>query len=728
MSDDVAVVRRPDAVWSLLFVGSGAVSLVYEVVWLRRLGLILGGTATAAAITLGAFMAGLALGAVLAPRLAPPGTSLRRALRTYAVLEVGAAVLAVAFPLLLGLVEAGTRSAPGLRMVLAAGLLLPPTVLLGATWAVLAPRLGVAGATSLYAANTTGAVLGVLASTFVLLPWLGVRATELTAAGGAVIVAVVAWTAAPPVSDIVEPEAVETPTGASTVEVLVAGGAAGLAALGLEVVWMRLASVGLGGAVQTIGVVLATFLAAVAVGAWLGRSWPRDPRRGLGGGLAALAVLALVGAWAWGQLPVMLGWTYSWAGADGLVPASALLAVVFMGGAPVASGVAFSSAVRLLRGTLGRTAGGFYAANTVGSIIGALAGGLWVLPALEVRGAVILFAVIAGLAATWVLRSGWPVVATLAVALLVPAWDAKLYAVGVHLRISDFADPSAAGIRRFADEGWELLAYDHGATGAVAVGRSLRTGNVWLSVNGKVDASTGEDMPTQRLSGVLPVAASADPAEVLVVGLASGVTVGAVLEESRVERVTVVELEPVVVAASHHFDHVNGRPLDDPRTTLLVDDARAVLLRGGPVYDVIISEPSNPWISGVSNLFTREYWAAGKARLATDGVFCQWVQLYGLGPDELRALVRTFSDVFGDVWLFETIPGSDVLLVAAPSMPEHLPMAPRLDPDGVRRLGGEGWLNTDDWPRVEFEAPRYLHRSTAGINQALIERAAQPDE
>lgn len=720
----VAPHRRPDPVWTLLFLGSGAVSLIYEVVWLRRVGLLVGGSATAAALTLGAFMGGLALGAILAPRLAPPGTPLRRAVRLYAGLEAAAALLAFGFPFALEGVAGLTLHSPSLRLVAVAVLLLLPTTLLGATWPVLAPRLGERGATGLYAANTSGAVVGVLASTFVLLPVVGVRWTEVGAALGGLVVAGVALALAPGPSELPEAEAVEESRGTSPPAISLAAAAAGCAALGLEVVWMRLASVGLGGSVQTLGIVLATFLAAVALGAWVGRSWPRNPRAGLGWGLGAMAILALGGAWAWGQLPFGVAVAYGLVGPDGLVLASAVLAALAMGGAPVASGIAFSSAVRLLRGQLGRAAGGLYAANTVGSIVGAVAGGLVILPWLEVRGAVLLFAAVAAVAGSVVIRRPWPALAALVLGLLVPAWDARLYAVGMHLRISDFADPSSAAIRRFADEGWDLLLYDHGPTGAVAVGRSRTSGNVWLSVNGKVDASTGDDMPTQILSGSLPVAMSPSPERVLVVGLASGVTAGAVLEDPRVQTLDVVELEPAIVRASHYFDHVNGRPLDDPRTRLLVDDARAVLLRGGPRYDVIISEPSNPWISGISNLFTREYWAAAKARLAEDGVFCQWVQLYGLGPDELRAIVRTYVDVFGDVWLFETIAGSDVLLIAAPGHHGALPLDPRLDPAGVRRLAGEGWLNTDDHPRIEWRAPRYLHRDTAGVNQAAIEAAA----
>jgi hypothetical protein len=151
-------------------------------------------------------------------------------------------------------------------------------------------------------------------------------------------------------------------------------------------------------------------------------------------------------------------------------------------------------------------------------------------------------------------------------------------------------------------------------------------------------------------------------------------------------------------------------------------DARAVLQRPGLAYDVIVSEPSNPWITGVSNLFTEEYWRLGKSRLAPGGVFCQWIQLYGLRPAELRSLVRTFTTVFGDAWLFETIPGADILLIAGAEPPSDLPLSPSLGPAALRILGRGGRLNTDDRPWVELAAPRAVHIATAQDNEALIRR------
>ncbi|MCO4745552.1 MAG: hypothetical protein KC912_12240 [Proteobacteria bacterium] len=715
----------------LLLLLSGAASLSYEVVWLRRLGLLLGGTQIAASVTLAAFMGGLALGGLLSERIGRGGPT--QALKTYVALEAFAALWAVCFPIGFGVVANLAPQYAGVGFVGAWVLLLPPATALGATWPILARTLPNRGAAGLYAANTTGALLGVALATFVLLPALGVRGTELAAALLGGLAAAAAWSMAREgtrewVVEALEPE-VEPVDVLPPVWMLTgAAAAAGCGAMGLELVWMRLSGVALGSSVQMVGIVLSTFLASVASGAWLGRRYPANPVQGLGVTLVAMGLLALGGALLWGQLPFAVAWTYSVVGPEGMLPASALLAALAMFGAPVASGMAWSLSVRCLGERLPEQAGRLYSANTLGSIVGSLAGGLLVVPLLEMTGAVAFFAALPTVAGAIVLRRPWVVLPAVALFAAVPSWDAKLFAVGVHLRVSDFEDPSREAVDSFAREGWELVYYDQGLTAAVAVGRSTRTGNVWLSVNGKVDASTGDDMPTQELSGILPVRMAERSERVLVVGLASGVTAGRVLDEPGVRELTVVEIEPSIVEASHFFDHVNGEPLNDPRTTLLIDDARAVLQRPGPLFDVIVSEPSNPWITGVSNLFTQEYWTLARARLADDGVFCQWVQLYGMGPDELRGLVRTFTTVFPDAYVFEPIEGSDLLLIGgSPRLSDALPLQPVLHPAQLQALGGAGWLNTDDRPRVEFRAPRYLHYETAGLNRALIEDAARAD-
>jgi spermidine synthase len=175
------------------------------------------------------------------------------------------------------------------------------------------------------------------------------------------------------------------------------------------------------------------------------------------------------------------------------------------------------------------------------------------------------------------------------------------------------------------------------------------------------------------------------------------------------------------VRGSQWFVPENGDVLADPRTELVVDDARAWLARTSRTFPAIVSEPSNPWLAGVSSLFTREYWALARTRLEPGGVFVQWLQLYSLPSDAFRGLVRTFLSVFPQAWLFETIPGSDALLVAAGSLPPDLGIEPVLGPEGLAVLAGRARLHTDDDPWVELVAPHWLHASTGDSNQQLID-------
>ena len=204
-----------------------------------------------------------------------------------------------------------------------------------------------------------------------------------------------------------------------------------------------------------------------------------------------------------------------------------------------------------------------------------------------------------------------------------------------------------------------LQFYAEGAAATIAVKRL--TGTTTLTVDGKTDASNRGDMLTQKLAAHLPLLLHDAPRQVAVIGLGSGVTVGAALTHPMTQ-VDVVELAPEVVQASWHFAAENRRALDDPRTRLVVGDGRSHLLLARRAYDVIVSEPSNPWIAGVATLFTREFFAAAGDRLAPGGVFCQWANAYNIGAGDLRAIVATFLDVFpgGAAWL---VGEHDVLLV-----------------------------------------------------------------
>lgn len=686
--------------YAALLFASGFCALCYEVLWMRRFALLFGASAIATTLTLATVFGGLGIGGLAGTRLPAD-----RPHRTYAALEVLAALWAIALPFALSALTPIVRSSDSLFVDAAVVALLagPPAVALGATLPVLArgfaSRQTLAG---LYAANTAGAVLGALAVPALLLPLLGVANSERAVAFMGLLVAGVAVMSGLERRERAEDRVLRP-------RALVAVAAAGFAAMVLEVAWTRLGAVLLGPSIHALAWVLAAFLGGIALGAGLGRRGGR-----LHVGLGVMALAALAGTYLYAQAPILLALLYDRLGPDGLGFASVALAVLTMAGAPVASGFVFARALD------GGEVGVLYGTNTLLGVVGAALAGLFLVPTLGVQGTVLVAAAVLAITASALHRRPWWILAALVLGLGMPRWAGKLYAVGVYNRVSDLGDRSAAGVRSFADSGWDLLFYEDGRTGAVAVGQSQRTGTLWLSINGKVDASTGDDMPTQVLSGQIPVRMHRAPSDVLVVGLASGVTAGAVLDEG-IESLVVVELEPRVVEASRFFDAVSGAPLDDSRTTLRVDDARAVLAEEH-LYDVIISEPSNPWITGVSNLFTLEYWQLGRSRLAPDGVFCQWIQLYGLGTRELRSIIASFVEVFPESFMFEPLEGGDILLVGAVGQVrlERSPLEPTLFPSQMRELSMLGRLNTDDRPWVELEAPRTMHLATVEANKALI--------
>jgi spermidine synthase len=689
----------------LLF-ASGACALCAEVIWMRRVALVAGSTGVAITLTLVGYMAGIGLGAAIGGRI-----RWRRAPRGYAICELVAAGAVLAFPFALGAIPADWSREAILTAVALA--LAAPATIHGLTLPAASAALdGNDGVATLYVANTAGAVLGSLLGPFLLLPAAGIRGTEWIVAGALAIVGIRALAMARTDSRTSDASP------ARSAAALALAGVAGFTALGLEVVWARLASLLFGASVHALALTLAVFLAWIAIGAAAGRR-----HLSLGSALLGLGLAAALGVALYSILPYGLGLAFASLGPDAFYPAGALLMAVAMAGAPFFSGAVFTQAVLLGQAAPSRTAGAVAAANTVGSVLGAGLTGFVLLPTLGIPGAALALAAPPLVAGAVLLRSRAAlatVVAFVAVAVFRPAWDARLYATGLFLHLAEFATPDPQAVDRFAHGEWDLLSYEDGRTATVAVGRSRTSGNTWMSVNGKVDASTGEDMPTQLWSGRLPVAIAGAGKPVAVVGLASGITAGEALRAGA-SSVTVLEIEPAVVRASRWFVPQNGDVLADPRTELVVDDARAWLARTDRTFPAIVSEPSNPWLAGVSSLFTREYWALARQRLEPGGVLVQWLQLYSLPSEAFRGLVRTFLSVFPEAWLFETIPGSDALLVAAASLPPDLGIEPVLGPEGLAVLAGRARLHTDDDPWVELTAPHWLHRSTGAVNQRLID-------
>jgi spermidine synthase len=298
----------------------------------------------------------------------------------------------------------------------------------------------------------------------------------------------------------------------------------------------------------------------------------------------------------------------------------------------------------------------------------------------------------------------------------------------------------------------ELLMYEEGPTATVSVRRDQDT--VSMAINGRTNASDSNyDMPTQVMLGQLPLLVAPKIDNGLIIGYATGVTVGAMLQ-SPVQSVTCVELEPGTIAGSQFFNHVNNRPLDDPRTNLIIDDARTFLRVTPNRYDMIVSEPSHPWVPGVANLFTQEFFELGRDRLSEDGIWVQWVQIYQLSTESLRSVLATYQKVFPHVLVFRVgglSNGKDLLLVGSnrplnldrlserfkdPRMVAELARVDLKSEADIRswyvcdesRLGpavAGAKINTDDNMHIEMTVPREAFRPLMQSNADWVQALAR---
>jgi len=289
--------------------------------------------------------------------------------------------------------------------------------------------------------------------------------------------------------------------------------------------------------------------------------------------------------------------------------------------------------------------------------------------------------------------------------------------------------------------------FQEGRTATVSVRKDWEITSI--AINGRTNASDVDDMPTQVMLGQLGMLIAPRREKILVVGFATGVTAGSVLQ-SEAGSVECVEIEPAAVTSSRYFEHVNNQPLSDPRLRVVLDDVRTVLRVNPARYDLIISEPSHPWVPGVANLFTREFFTLGRERLRDDGMFVQWLQIYQLSTESIRSVLATFADVYPHVAIFRiqgAAKGKD-LVVLGSRVPIDLNRIdermkdPRTMADlsrvGLKTAGdvralfvcneaqlnpavAGAVMNTDDNMHVETTAPREAFRATMQENAAWIE-------
>ena len=799
MIENEKEVKQIGAAVCLCFFFSGATGLIYEVLWTRMLGLVFGHTVFAITTVLAAFMAGLGLGSYLFGRIADRHP---HPLRLYGYLEAGIGIYVLLIPLLFSHAESvyiGLHRYFGLsflafslsQFLLIFLILLVPTTLMGATLPVLSrffvreiTRLGRQIA-RLYALNTFGAVLGTYAAGFHLIPILGVKRTLLLGAVANIGIGLLAIvfdrhlrqlvvqptfpvtipTGPGPEQPTANSEAGEGKYVMGVLLSVVGLGVSGAASMMYEVVWTRTLALVIGSSTYAFSTMLVAFLAGLALGSYLFSRLAGACRLQVnpflfgwlqfGIGAGALVVTPF-----FDRMPEMFLWAFQVSQSPGFIKVLQFsISVLAMFLPTLFMGATFPCVVQIASRELskvGHDVGKVYAVNTIGAIAGTILAGFLLIPTwglqstlklaifLNLGLALGLFSTCRG--GTW--RRGAAVVPFLGMVLLYasPSWDATAMASGVAIYGKQyFGFLGKTDFRQAMASLDPLVFFKDGISATISVHR--KRGLLYMRVNGKTDASNAYDMQTQLMAGHLPLLFHPDVKRALVIGLGSGVTAGAVALHP-VDRVDVIEIEPAVIEAAAFFTKESRGVLKNPRVHLAIADGRNFLLASGTRYDVIISEPSNPWLRGIGNLFSVEFYELVAAHLAPKGIVCSWIHGYGLFPEDVQMVVKTFRSVFPHTTIWNTIPG-DFLLIGSkerlalsyshlqsryaslPGLREdlaeqgmHSPLAFLADfvlgEEDTARYAQDASLNTDDRPLLEFSAPDSLYVDTVNLNKRVM--------
>ncbi len=845
------------------FFFSGAAGLIYQVVWTRMLTQIFGNTTYAIATVLSAFMAGLAIGSYIFGQIADRS---KNDFLLYGILEAGIGVYGFVVPWffamaqkiygpIFGLNESYPFIFNLLLFCLSFVLLVFPTLLMGATLPVLSRffvrsfadfgrRIG-----DLYATNTLGAVIGCAAGGFLLIPGLGMRMTVYVAAAVNLVIGLVIVIvdrirrreAAEPVAQAVTEESNATPTDAapSWLGLIVLGtfGLSGFASLVYENAWTRALTLVIGSSIYSFTTMLVTFLIGLALGGFIYARFMGEREAPLATfglielwvGLAALATIPL-----FERLPLIFvrllhGFGDSF---HTFLSLQVFLSGLVMFIPTVLLGMTFPLVARLFTQSIYRVGSGVgssYAANTVGAVLGAFAGGFILIPTIGVQNT-IMFAVVVNLligCTLIVTDPRMPIASRFALGLAVlvlaalipfriPRWDQHILTSGVTIYNDRYESLPSDSLRLEEMRRDDVLYYREGLTTTVSVHRIPGSEYIYFKSNGKIDGSYGDAL-SQLMTSYIAMLLHPKAERALTIGLGSGMSAKALATFDSLKEIEVIEIEPAMIEASKFFDRAwakleklpggvsfpakgaksriwydaneqriyykgvmepearselikrsedrdyrgaidrlfrNARHsrhssvLEDKRVRVIPTDGRNYILATPRYYDVITAEPSNPWIAGIANLYTREFYEVVKSKIKDDGIFAQWFHNYSMSPDDFRMVFRTFVEAFPYVSLY-SMKESDFLLIGSKkehsfnyaavkeiydknpmlrSDLEYLGLSDVYAVQGFYRMNRDGFLafskgadiNTDDGAELEFSAPKNLRRATTDLNRKLM--------
>jgi predicted membrane-bound spermidine synthase/tetratricopeptide (TPR) repeat protein len=853
--------------WLLLvglfcFFFSGAAGLIYQVVWTRMLTQIFGNTTYAIATVLSAFMAGLAIGSYLFGQIADRG---KNDFLLYGLLEAGVGVYGFLVPWIFSMTQKIYGPIFGLNesypflfnlvlFFLSFVLLVFPTLLMGATLPVLSKffvrsfaqfgrRVG-----DLYATNTLGAVIGCAAAGFFLIPALGMRMTVFVAAGANLFIAAVILIAdvfrdkSPMISNpdaVVSPEDAMESSSASRLRwvLLTSFALSGFASLVYENAWTRSLTMVIGSSIYSFSTMLVTFLVGLSLGGFIYARFlgGREARLSTFGilelwvGLSALATIPL-----FEKLPLIFvrllhgfGDTFTV-----FLYLQVFLSALVMFVPTVLLGMTFPMVARLFTQSLYRVGSGVgssYAANTVGAVLGAFAGGFILIPNLGVQNTIIFAVVMNLLIGAWLVISDAKLsfvpryalgLAVLALAVIVPfkvhRWDPSILTSGVTIYADRYESLPTDSLRIEEMKRDDVLYYREGLTTTVSVHSIPGSDYLYFRSNGKIDGSYGDAL-SQLMTSYIAMLLNPTAKNAVIIGLGTGMSAKALATFKSLKSIEVIEIEPAMIEASKYFNRAwaelenlpagvtfpadssksrvwydakekrlyykgvmeadaraelmkrsedtdyrgaidrlsrNARHsrhssvLEDPRVRVIPTDGRNYILATPELYDVITAEPSNPWIAGIANLYTREFYRVVKSKIKDNGIFAQWFHNYSMSPDDFRMVFRTFAEAFPYVSLWG-MKESDFLLVGSkkeqvfdyPAVKKIYDSNKTLQSDfdylglsdvyavqGFYRMGRDGFvafskgaaINTDDGAELEFSAPKNLRRATTDLNRKLM--------
>jgi len=746
----------------ICFFVSGFAALLYQTAWTREFAFLFGTSELAVVAVLAAYMAGLALGAAVAARFV---RRLVRPVLAYGVLELGIAIGALCVPFLIQAVQglyisaAGGLDAPPETMSLGTALfhllgsfvvLVPCTALMGATLPLLAryavsedaqvgPRIGV-----LYAVNTFGAIAGTLVAAFYFLPAVGLRQTVYIGIAGNAVVFLAAWALARGIGGMPSNDDATAKPDTRFHWILPAMTVSGIVSFVYEVLWTRLLGQILGGSTAAFASMLSSFLLGIALGSALASRFATS-REAAARGFAIVQLGAGLLGYAAFRAADLLPELARLVGANPAAPApGAAAAGVVLLPVTLCIGATFPFGVRLLARDADEAAsvsGRVYAWNTVGSILGAILAGFFLLPALGLENTAlvgVITSLVLGLIAALLSAPRSPVLAGLCGAALLAT-----LVVGL---------PRPEGLLlHSAITGTKM----QGSIYYLGVGRSAtvtvtENAHGWkLFTNGLPESGVDrEELPTLRYRetawlSLLPTAARPDTEEMLIIGLGGAQTLESTAQT--VKSIDVIELEEEVVVANKLMPRPTN-PFADPRVHLRLGDARGAMHLSDKTYDAIVSQPSHPWTSGASHLYTREFFELVDSKLEPGGIFVQWIGQGFVDVPLFGSLSAAMTDVFSHVQVYRPVPAALVFVASQEPIDlmstgpealsaarddfsrfgiddvEDLLAALTLDDAGVRAMAEGRPPNTDDHNRL---ATTRLPPATRGENRTAFEQRLQ---